>query len=108
MVHYLDIGERSHFYCFLYTYCDSVQNKITFFKKVSWNFTRRSFLMSRSFMILFMVPVDIHGKQKFAFNFDLILYYFFYNSLKGRFFSNRVVSLAEDIKRSSVQLKIFN
>ena len=41
--------------------------------------------MCRSSMIFFVVPVDIHGKQKFAFNFDLILYYFFYTSLKGNF-----------------------
>ena len=40
---FLTVGERSRFRCFFCTYCDSLQNKITFFKKVSWNFTRRRF-----------------------------------------------------------------
>ena len=40
-------------------------------------------------MILFMVFVDIMVKQKFAFNFDFFLSYF-YTSMKGKFFNNRV------------------
>ena len=60
--------ERFRFSCFFYTYCDSVQKKITFFKNISWNFTnlcRYTWLNENSVLIMtFLFIVFIFGERQ--------------------------------------------
>ena len=39
--HFRHFRENVRCQCCIYTCCDSVENKITFFKKISWNFCRK-------------------------------------------------------------------
>ena len=83
------IGERPCLQCFIYIYFDSIQNKITFFKRISWNFTRRRFFNVYIIYDSFYGLSSYMIKRKFAFHFEFFLYYF-YTLVKNKFFNNGV------------------
>ena len=78
-----------HFFNASFTHTAAVsQTRLHFFLKKVGISPEKSFLISRSFMILFMVSVDTGLKVKWAFNFEFLL--LLYTLVKGKFFNSGV------------------
>ena len=63
--HFRHFRENVRCQCCIYTCCDSVENKITFFKKISWNFCRK---------IIYDSFYGLCGNESSLFNLNFFFY----------------------------------